>query len=81
MGQQLLAATEKNMEIWVGMENLVFHSGHNVPNLFLASTKEVFTCREFGTFKTCCPPWSTVRIITRLYLDICSTIEIKTKRN
>jgi len=51
------------MEIWVGMENLVFHNGHNVPNLFLASKKELFTCKEFGTLKTCCPQWSTVHII------------------
>lgn len=51
-GQQLLTATEKNIEIWVWAENLVFYSGYNASNLFLTSTKEVLMCMERDTLKT-----------------------------
>lgn len=51
-GQQLLTATEKNIEIWVWTENLVFYSGYNASNLFLTSMKEVLMCMERDTLKT-----------------------------
>ena len=33
----------RNMESWVGTENVVFCSGYNVPTLFFKSTTEAFS--------------------------------------
>jgi hypothetical protein len=41
-GQQLLTATEKNMEIWVGTKRIVFVESTMTFTLFSKSTKYVF---------------------------------------
>ena len=65
MGQpslQLLIATTKSMEGWVGMKNLVFCTYYNASTLFQKLQKKILSVHEHCTLQTRYPSLSMVRL-------------------